>query len=338
MQRGRDVMAAILAEGLVDTHYHVGPECIPRRYDVLTLADAAAPWRATLALKNHATPTTALAALARAHRAVSFVGGVVLNWFVGGLEPAAVHGAQAAHRSDPTHAAPPDTDPPMVVWMPTVHSASHIAHFGFTFDPRWSGCCAHGGGGPSAVAGGAFAVPPAAVEAFDPRSGAATPALIRALDAIASCNATLATGHLSADEILDLVPLALARGVRRIIITHPHYPAVALSDGQLGRLVRYPGVYIEHCYAVHTIEQVPLERFTKSILETGSDRVVLSTDFGQLHSLPFPDGSQRYLAELISACRGSVSEDSLVAMFSANGRAALGLTARSEATSRASAG
>ena len=41
--------------GLVDTHYHVGPELIVRRYDVKTLADKAVPFGATLVLKNQFT-------------------------------------------------------------------------------------------------------------------------------------------------------------------------------------------------------------------------------------------------------------------------------------------
>src|SRR3954452_18902950 len=128
--------------GVVDTHYHVGPELIVRRYDVKTLADKAVPFRATLVLKNHTYPTTPLASLARAQFGANFLGGVVLNNFVGGLNPQAVEGARSGNRSN---VSDPAFDPsPIIVWMPTVHAESHLRLHGFGFDPRWAGCCTHG--------------------------------------------------------------------------------------------------------------------------------------------------------------------------------------------------
>lgn len=65
--------------GVVETHYHVGPELVARRYDVESLADAVKPFGAAVVLKNHTYSTTPLAALARHKRGVQFYGGVVLN-------------------------------------------------------------------------------------------------------------------------------------------------------------------------------------------------------------------------------------------------------------------
>ena len=119
-QSGEGALAELLKEaGVVDTHYHVGPELIPRRYDVASLAQAAQPWNATLVLKNHTYPTTALAALARARFNVQFYGGIVLNRFVGGLSPDAVMSAVSGNRANVTASAPDSC--PIVIWMPTVH-------------------------------------------------------------------------------------------------------------------------------------------------------------------------------------------------------------------------
>ena len=52
------------------------------------------PFGATLVLKNHTYPTTPLAALARARFGARFFGGVVLNAYVGGLNPKAVEGGR----------------------------------------------------------------------------------------------------------------------------------------------------------------------------------------------------------------------------------------------------
>ena len=99
MTRPRHLPQALREAGVVDTHYHVGPELIVRRYDVKMLADVAAPFGATLVLKNHTYPTTPLAALERAQFNARFFGGVVLNRYVGGLNPQAVESARSGNRA-----------------------------------------------------------------------------------------------------------------------------------------------------------------------------------------------------------------------------------------------
>lgn len=298
----------LLAAGLVDTHYHIGPELMPRRYDVEALARVVAPLNLTVVLKNHTYPTTPLAALARAHHGARILGGVVLNRFVGGLHPDAVLGAASGNHADVQH--PEKPEPPFVVWMPTVHAVSHLRCLGHAFDPRWWGGCCH-------LDEVEQSEEPVVV--FDASLNPA-PGLEPVLDAIAAVGARLATGHLHADEIMRLVPMALERGIT-VLLTHPHYPSVDLSDAQLVQLVRDPRVFIEHCFAIHTIEEVPLERFVESLRATGTEQVILSTDFGQVQSDPAPDGSIRFATELSRW----LSEDELVQMMTANPRRALGL-------------
>lgn len=304
-----DLFERLRAGGLADTHYHVGPELMPRRYDVSALAEAARPLGMTMVLKNHTYPTTPLASLARARHGVQFLGGVVLNRFVGGLNPDAVLGAASGNHAEVAH--PERSEPPFVVWMPTVHAVSHLRNLGRAFDQRWWGACS-----------GVDAVEPTEepVVVFDDQLRPA-PRLSAVLDAIAATGARLATGHLSAAEIMRLVPMALERGVPAVILTHPHYPSVGLSDAQLLELTRDKRVFIEHCFAIHTIEQVPLEAFATSLHFTGTDQVLLSTDFGQVHSDPTPEGSFRFASELSRW----VSADDLVRMMTENPRRALGL-------------
>lgn len=310
---------ALREEGVVDTHYHVGPELIVRRYDVKMLADVAVPFGATLVLKNHTYPTTPLAALARAQFNARFFGGVVLNRYVGGLNPQAVESARSGNR---THVSSEEPDPsPMVVWMPTVHARSHLQFHGFGFDPRWSGCCTHGDADHTTMAQTTAEEP---VIVFDD-NGSPAPELIPTLEAIARNNCVLASGHLHAEEVKKLVPLALELGVKRVILTHPHYPSIRLSDDDLKMLSRHPEVFIEHCFAIHTQDGVPLESDAELIRVTGSEQVLLSTDFGQVSSDPFPDGTLRYAAALASLLQGKVSRAGFLAMFTGNGRRALGI-------------
>jgi hypothetical protein len=306
--------------GVVDTHYHVGPELIVRRYDVKTLADAAVPFGATLVLKNHTYPTTPLASLARARFGAQFLGGVVLNQYVGGLNPQAVEGARSGNRADVGSGNAEST--PFVVWMPTIHAQSHLRVHGFSFDPRWAGCCTHGDKHEQSTSDQAIADEPVIV--FD-EAGRPAPKLIATLEAMVRDRCILATGHLHADEVMKLVPLALEMGIHRVILTHPHYSSIKLPDEAQKALARRPEVFIEHCFAVHTQDGVPLSAYAEAIRITGPEQVLLSTDFGQSSSDPFPDGTIRYAAELGELVRGTVSRADFIAMFSSNGRRALGL-------------
>lgn len=308
--------AALETAGVVDTHYHVGPELVTRRYDVKSLADVAAPFGAMLVLKNHTYPTTPLASLARKQFGAQFYGGVVLNHYVGGLNPAAVTGAMSGNRTDVQYDGVDSS--PVVVWMPTVHSAAEMASSGENFGQVWLRCCARS---PATDDDPVFKDP---VMAFDDNL-TPTKALIRVVEAIAANGCVLATGHLSAREILRLVPMALEMGVRRIILTHPHYPVVGLTDENLAQLCKHPEVFAEHCFAVHTDSGVALKAFVESIRHTGPDQVLLSTDFGQIGNDPFPDGTLRYAAALCDELRDFVSEEDFIAMFSRNGKRALGL-------------
>lgn len=314
-----DLRAALGKVGLVETHYHVGPELVERRYDVVTLADAVRGSGTAVVLKNHTYPTTPLAALARAHLGVQFLGSVVLNWFVGGLNPDAVYGAASGNRAAPHAEAigAAARDPRFVVYMPTVHAAAHLRVLGHAFDPRWS----------SAALPARAVAAPDPIEAFDLVSGRLRPRreLWEVLRAVAATGAVLATGHLSADEVVALVPLALDVGVDRVLLTHPHYPCVELTDDQLLTLTGDPRVFVEHCLAIHTIEEVPLERFAASIRATGSHQVVLTTDFGQVRSEPFPDGLLSLATSLYPLLADSVSPTDFVGMFSANPARALDL-------------
>lgn len=302
----------LLACGLVDTHFHIGPELLDRRYDVSTLAEAARRYRMTLVLKNHTYPTTPLAALARSRFDVRFLGSVVLNRFVGGLNPDAVYGAASGNRAKLEGES---TDPAFVVYMPTVHAESHLRVLGHAFDRRWS--CGHHMEAHADDSG-------EAVRVFDEQLRP-EPGLKLVLESIVETGATLATGHLGAAEIMALVPMALEIGVSRILLTHPHYPSVELSNDQLAQLNGDSRVFIEHCLAIHTIEGVPLDRFADSILATGTRQVVLATDFGQIHSDPVPDGSVRFARDLSAILGDRVSREDLLAMFSKNGARALGL-------------
>lgn len=303
-----ELFERIKRQGIVETHFHIGPEFVDRRYDVADLARDVAGLGALLVAKNHTYATTPLASFARTRLGADIVGGIVLNRFVGGVSPYAVLGAASANRGRLSTLELP----PVVVWMPTVHARAHVEALGHSFDKRWGtfDCCKTD---------------------IDERlrpidvfiGGEPTDELLSTLDVIAAEKYVLATGHLAATDVIRLVPLALERGIASVIVTHPHYPSTELTDAELVGLVAYPGVFIEHCLAIHTIEGVPLERIAAAIDATGPEHVILSTDFGQKRSPPLEQGIADYVECLAPLLLDTIGERRFTRMLTVNGRTAL---------------
>jgi len=260
---------------IVDFHVHVGPEFLARRYDALSIAREAHASGFGCVLKNHFTPTTALAAQARAHRPVTVLGSVVLNYSVGGLNPHAIHAAQSANKASTLEPTP---DPlPFVVWMPTIHAEGHLVHTGrrdlvpswgvdgrycHTFPPG-AGITIWGPGGPGR---------------------GLRPEVHEILELVLKYDLILATGHLSAAEVKALVAAAHDRGLRKVIVTHPFFGATGLSLREQASLAERDGVYLEHCYSNLQMDGIPLEHYVASIREVTPGRVILSSDVGQPHT------------------------------------------------------
>ena len=174
--------AEISLDGVVDLHFHTGPDSRPRSVDDIEASRlaAAAGMRAIL-LKNHFTMTADRAAIAMGQvEGLEIFGGLVLNRAVGGINPEAVR--QMATFSGGRG---------KVVWLPT-------------FDSEYAATSA-GGDGPF-------------VSILE--DGEPLPAVLEVFDLLAEHDLTLAMGHSAPGEVLRLIPEAKRRGVRRILVTH----------------------------------------------------------------------------------------------------------------------
>jgi hypothetical protein len=157
-----------------------------------------------------------------------------------------------------------------IVWMPTVDAAQ-----------------------------GPFA---AAVEAADilpvSANGELLPEVVAVLEAIASLDLALATGHSSPQDSLLLVRAARDLGIERIVITHP-LGDLSLPEPiqreliSLGALLEFPFGMIA------PIGAVSLDELVARIRAAGAEHVVLSTDLGQpgnpVPAVGFAGGVQRLL-------------------------------------------
>jgi hypothetical protein len=174
--------AEISLEGVVDLHFHTGPDSRPRSVDDIEASRLAAEagLRAVL-LKNHFTMTADRAALAMGQvDGLEIFGGLVLNRAVGGINPEAVR--QMATFSGGRG---------KVVWLPT-------------FDSEYAATSA-GGDGPF-------------VSILE--DGEPLPAVLEVFALLAEHDLTLAMGHSAPGEVLRLIPEARRLGVPRILVTH----------------------------------------------------------------------------------------------------------------------
>jgi hypothetical protein len=218
-------------------------------------------------MKNHFEGTASRAQLAsRAVSGLKVYGGLVLNRYVGGVNPRAV---EVALRMGAR-----------IIWMPTLDSACHRAAFGFggSFLAQSSGLETRGEG-ITILRGGRLLDEAREVMALARQHGAA-----------------LATGHVGFDEIRALVAEAEAQDFRKLILTHPYDKAPGLTLAQVESLAR-PHVRIEFVFCSIT----PNWRFTDAaaiahcMKTIGPARFVISSDGGQAHN-PMPaDGYRRFV-------------------------------------------
>jgi hypothetical protein len=205
-------------------------------------------------------------------------GGLVLNRYVGGVNPRAV---EAALRLGAR-----------IVWMPTLDAACHRAAFGF---------------------GGGFAAQSSGLETQDEglsllRDGRLITEAREVMALVKQHGAALATGHVSFEEIGALVAEAEAQGFRKLILTHPYDRAPGLTLAQVASLAR-PCVRIEFVFCSIT----PNWRFTDAatiahcIRTLGPARFVISSDGGQAHN-PMPADGYRQFVRVLHA-EGVAAED-----------------------------
>jgi hypothetical protein len=104
--------------GLVDAHVHTGPEHIPRRMDIIDLArEARDAGMAGLLVKSHTSLTADRAQIAmNVVPGIHIWGGLVLNRWCGGMNPAAVENAIAYGAAE--------------IWLPTMDAANDHRHYG----------------------------------------------------------------------------------------------------------------------------------------------------------------------------------------------------------------
>ena len=290
-------MAFVELKGAVDLHIHSYPCVFQRRIDDREAAQAASDkGMAAIVLKSHHESTVSRAYLLQSEFPdLKIFGGVVLNQFVGGINPAA---AEVALRLGAKE-----------VWMPTIDAAHHVDVHGArgAYDVQTSGAEFVWGEPISAVV-----------------DGVVTPEALVVLELIAKHDAILGTAHLSLEEIGVLVKTAHERGVKKILITHPYFkvPAGMNLDflkqmARLGAIAEFGYCTISPMWAYVNLE------FTKGIMDSlGYDNCLLMSDTGQSHNPLPPEAIWLYAQGLYEKGTSAANVDKLI---KSTPRAMLGL-------------
>ena len=255
--------------GAYDLHVHVAPDLAPRRTDDLALArDFLSRGLAGFVLKSHYAPTAERAKVVTAAvPGIEAFGAVCLNHGVGGLNPVAV---DIAGRSGAR-----------MVWLPTVDSRNEWSgeHPEMAKPPVWMEIKR------DMEARNLIKSP---VDVFD-SDGRPLPALLECFAAVVEHHLILTTGHLSRSEINQVVPLAFAHGVKRVVITHPEFPSQNLSPSDQKALAEQ-GAYVEHCFTTPYTGKCTWEAVFEGIAGAGVEQTIISTDLGQVANPPVAEG------------------------------------------------
>ncbi|GAA0552066.1 DUF6282 family protein [Paractinoplanes ferrugineus] len=271
-----------LVAGAYDTHVHVAPDVMERRIDDLSLAARfAAVGLAGFVLKSHYVTTAERASVVRAAApGVDALGAITLNGSMGGMNPAAV---EIAGRLGAR-----------VVWMPTVDSrnqrSSTATDLPGSKPAMWGALQAdlHAQG-----------IVPDVVEVVG-ADGLVLDQVRKVLRVIARHDMVLATGHLSAPEILAVVRAAKQEGVRRVVVTHPEFTSQRLSVAQQQELAA-AGALLERCFTTPFTGKVSWEDLFANIRAVGVTHSVLSSDLGQPFNPPVEDGLALFADRLLAA-------------------------------------
>ena len=257
--------------GAVDMHLHTHPCLFPRLVDDLEVAlEARAAGLRAIVMKCHHESSVSRAYYMRSLvPGLEVFGGIVLNSYVGYVNPAAVDAALRFGGK--------------VVWMPTADAGYHAQVHGST-------------GNYGTQAGGREEADGYWV--LDDKDQL-KPEVIEVLKLIAEHNVILATCHLSPKEIVALVKRAKQEGVQKIIITHPFYKVPNLDIDTLEELTRM-GAYAEFIYtgvspfwAATTVDQI-----TSAVRRLGASQCLLVSDSGQRHN-PIAPEALRLFAQML---------------------------------------
>lgn len=282
-----------LMRGAIDMHIHTAPDVFGRSVDDIQVASQAkAAGMSGVLVKNHFTLTADRAKAASEQAGFPVYGSVVLNHYVGGLNPYAVDAAIRFGAKE--------------IWMPTLTARKHLEM------SRYAGHVDKQLGSDGGLT------------VLDD-NGELKPEVKAILEKIARADIALGTAHLSPRESLVLVRAARDAGVSKIIVTHPEASFVGMTVPEMKELAGL-GALLELDYAhfTHTMPSPTTPAATAQVIrEIGAQHCIMATDGGQDDNPPPVEMMRQYIAAMLEQ---GISEGEIRTMVSENPRRALGVS------------
>jgi hypothetical protein len=294
-----------------DLHLHIGPDILPRKYNVRKLIADEEGKIAGAALKSHSFPTISAIADVKQQKdsRMKLIGSITLNYFMGGFNPSAIYASTTMSREFP-----------LIVWFPTVHAWNHLKHnySDYEIPPEWIK-------DPDFIPRRKTELK--AIRVSDDINNRLFEKCTKVLNMVRRLNCVIATGHLSWPEAEALTVEALGMGCK-VILTHPMQRDIDMPLEVQIKLARM-GAFVEFCYIMYldrdNPEDYPLDLMAKYITEIGAEHCILSSDAGQRHN-PGPSESLRNFAVLLN--EQGITLDQLEKMVVKNPRYLLGIDER----------
>jgi hypothetical protein len=265
--------------GAIDLHAHHDPDSYPRSADAFEIAKLAkARGLRGIVLKNHWTETAGLAYLVRKYATPGYevFGAVTLDTAVGGVNPQAVR-----YMVDVVGTRG------RIVWMPT-HDSEHEVRYNKETRPfvRVS------------------------------QGGRLLPEVHEVIGLVAQHDLTLATGHVTPEETLQILKAAKAAGVKRLIVTHPLLdPQFTWMSLEQLKEAADLGAFIELTGGAVTNEGEPKRRALAALKAIGASHFIVGSDAGLAGRANHTD---TLAAAAMSLRAAGVSDADLNLMFKEN--------------------
>jgi len=266
--------------GACDLHIHGGPDVVPRRQDIIQIAEEAkSAGMSAVVFKDHNTCTADRAYVAsKVVSGISIFGGLVLNHSVGGFNAHAVDMAIKLGAR--------------VIWMPSVDASYTIQKVVVESETPWL---------KQAVW---LSRPEQGLSIFK-KGGEANeiaPEIKEILYLIREADIILDTCHLSPKETFILVKEAKNIGLSKIAVSHPNCSVNRMSISEQKELAEM-GAYFTYAFlpCMPMIDGQKPTEIAKMITEVGPKHSILITDFGQLQNPTVVEGMRMYITHMLLA-------------------------------------
>jgi len=275
----------------IDLHVHVGPEIIPRRYNLTRLIKSEKGKIRGVGIKNHFFPTKAMDR--NENGGLLIIDSVTLNNYLGGFNNNAIKASAGLSGF------------PIIVWFPTINARQFLKTAKYEIPEEWIGqknrkkikLC------PAKEIKG--------LTVFN-ETKKISEEVKKVLKTIKEYKAILATGHISWQETDELVKWAIERtGIKKTIITHPLYQKIDMPLEKQKELAEM-GALIEFCYSTYSIDKIPISKIAEQIKYLGAKKCILTSDIGQVFS---KSPSQALLDFMILLEKEGISKKELKVML-----------------------